>query len=319
MPACKQCGRAGGLTQQGLCQKAGLSYSTLAKIERGAIKSPSIFTIQSIAVALGTTLDDLLGTASLLPAARPRQRSRSGVSFVYFDVNGCLVRFFHRAFTKLSEVTAQPADVIETAFWHYNDQVCRGELSLNDFNAALAAQLHVASLDWQTYYLDAVDPIAESRELITWAAQHYGVGLLTNIMPGFIDALKQRDLIPNLTYDAIVDSSVIHAIKPEPQIYEVAAEQAHCPASEILLVDDSRTNLMAAEKLGWRVLWFDDYHPDESVARIRTALEPAEEPATITTPVSIPGPEPDQAAPSIQAFLTKQSQASDTIHEETYP
>ena len=30
-------------TQQELCQKAGLSYSTLAKIERGAIKSPSIF------------------------------------------------------------------------------------------------------------------------------------------------------------------------------------------------------------------------------------------------------------------------------------
>jgi len=29
-----------GLTQQELCQKAGLSYSTLAKIERGAIKAP---------------------------------------------------------------------------------------------------------------------------------------------------------------------------------------------------------------------------------------------------------------------------------------
>jgi transcriptional regulator with XRE-family HTH domain len=42
-----------GLTQQQLCHKANLSFSTLTKIERGAIKSPSIFTIQSIASALG--------------------------------------------------------------------------------------------------------------------------------------------------------------------------------------------------------------------------------------------------------------------------
>ena len=51
--------QAAGLTQQALCQKAELSYSTLAKIERGAIKAPSIFTIQSIAAALGTTVPSM--------------------------------------------------------------------------------------------------------------------------------------------------------------------------------------------------------------------------------------------------------------------
>src|SRR5689334_17087066 len=86
-----------GLTQQQLCQKANLSYSTLAKIERGAIKSPSIFTIQSIAEALGTTLDALLGITATL-AAPSKKTTRSGVRFVYFDVNGCLVRFAHRGF-----------------------------------------------------------------------------------------------------------------------------------------------------------------------------------------------------------------------------
>jgi transcriptional regulator with XRE-family HTH domain len=50
-----------GLTQQALCQQAKISYSTLAKFERGAIKSPSIFTIESIAEVLGVTLDELLG------------------------------------------------------------------------------------------------------------------------------------------------------------------------------------------------------------------------------------------------------------------
>src|SRR3954452_12055541 len=83
-----------GLTQQQLCHKANLSFSTLTKIERGAIKSPSIFTIQSIAGALGMGLDALVGnTAPALPARR-LLKTRSGVSFVYFDVNGCLVHFY---------------------------------------------------------------------------------------------------------------------------------------------------------------------------------------------------------------------------------
>lgn len=77
-------------------------------------------------------------------------------------------------------------------------------------------------------------------------------------------------------YEAIIDSSQVKAIKPEEKVYQIATERAGCPPEEILFVDDSRVNLMAAQKQGWRVLWFDDYRPDESVARIQSALEPAE-------------------------------------------
>lgn len=65
-----------GLTQQALCQLANISYSTLAKIERGAIKSPSIFTIQSIAEALGVSMDQLLGlqsTSTGMPPIVPKK------------------------------------------------------------------------------------------------------------------------------------------------------------------------------------------------------------------------------------------------------
>jgi FMN phosphatase YigB (HAD superfamily) len=268
-----------GLTQQSLCQKANLSYSTLTKIERGAIKSPSIFTIQSIAGALNIGLDELMGsaTASAAPAQQSHKlHSKSGVSFVYFDINGCLVRFFHGAFSRLSEQTGASPDVIEMIFWHYNDLVCRGEMDMPTFNTRLAHELGIQNVDWMQYYLDAVEPIPVMHDLVRWAAERYHVGLLTNIMPGFVDALKQRELIPNIPYDTIIDSSDVKAIKPESQIYKTAAARANCPASQILLVDDSRVNLMAAEKHGWHVLWFDDYRPDESAERVRSSLEPAE-------------------------------------------
>lgn len=263
------------LTQQELCHKAGLSYSTLAKIERGAIKAPSIFTIQQIAAVLKIPLDDLIG-APALPAFKSKKRSKSGIRFVYFDINGCLVRFFHRAFTKLAKDTGAPADVIETAFWHYNDAACRGEMTVAEFNRALAKKLGVDTLDWQEYYLAAIDPIPEMHKLLKWAGEHYHIGLLSNIMPGFIKVMKEKQLIPDVHYSAVIDSSETGSIKPEAEIYQIAQQKAECLPSEILLVDDSRTNLMAAEHMGWHVLWFDDFRPAESSERVRSALEPAE-------------------------------------------
>lgn len=260
-----------GMTQQMLCQKANLSYSTLTKIERGAIKSPSIFTIQNIGNALGVSLDELLGIKAAAP--KPKHRSQSGVEFVYFDINGCLVRFFHRAFTELSLVTGAPADVVETTFWHYNDQVCRGEMTMADFNKALATELGTPEVNWIDYYLDAIEPIPIMDEIVHWAADNYRIGLVSNIMPGFVKAMRERGLLPDVHYDAIVDSSEVKTIKPESKMFTIATERADAPGSSILLIDDSRANLMAAEKHGWHVLWFDDYRPDESAARIREALK----------------------------------------------
>ncbi len=146
-------------------------------------------------------------------------------------------------------------------------------MPLEEFNRLLAEQLRVPVIDWKEYYLKSVDPVEEMAELLAWAAEHYHIGLLSNIMPGFIDEMLARKLLPDVPYSTIVDSSEVAAIKPEEQIYQIAQGLSGVSANEILLVDDSRTNLMAAEKLGWHVLWFDDYRPEDATARIRSALQ----------------------------------------------
>jgi len=267
--------QAAGMTQQQLCQRANLSFSTLTKIERGAIKSPSIFTIQSIAGALGLGLDELIGQAPALPQ-RDLKTTRSGAKFIYFDVNGCLVHFYQRAFSKLAMDTGATLDQVESAYWHYNDEVCRGTMSMQDFNGKVAERLGAQNVDWGRYYLETVEPILPMQEVAKWASENYRIGLLTNIMPGLLAAMRRDGNIPNLPYDTVIDSSEVAAIKPEARIYEVAQAQADVPPEEILLIDDSRVNLMAAEKLGWHVLWFDDSRVEESVERVRQALEPAD-------------------------------------------
>lgn len=266
-----------GLTQQELCQSANLSYSTLAKIERGAIKSPSVFTVASIAQATGAHLEELLelDKQPISPSqeASSKKRSKTGVRFVYFDVNGVLVRFYHRAFTEISRATHRPADVVETLYWRYNEAVNRSQMNLEQFNSVMGRELEMPDFDWQKYYMENVDVMPEMNQLVTWAAEHYEVGILSNSMPGFIDDLLERSLIPRVDYKAIVDSSKIGAVKPEAKIYEVAGQLSGVEPNEILFIDDSRANLIAADKFKWHVMWFDDYNPAESIARIRQALE----------------------------------------------
>lgn len=266
--------KAAGLTQQQLCQKANLSFSTLTKIERGAIKSPSIFTIQSIAGAVGLSLDDLVGQST---PVRNLKKTKSGASFIYFDVNGCLVQYYERAFTLIAKDTNAPLDVIETAYWHSNDDVCEGTVSVEDFNTRLAERLGVDSIDWLKYYLAAIEKNEAMQEVVRWAADNYRIGLLTNIMPGLIKQMRQDGQLPAVNYEIIVDSSEVGVIKPDPQIYQIAQDLAGCEPEEILLIDDTRGNLKAAEKLGWNVMTFDAARPDESAARVREVLEPAED------------------------------------------
>lgn len=261
--------RSAGLTQQELCHRADISYSTLAKIERGAIKSPSVFTVQRLAEVLNVSLDNVMGGVN---GRNGKNRSKGGVSFVYFDINGCLVRFFHRAFTQIAHDYHVPPERVETVFWHYNDAICLGDITMDEFNKLFAEKLNIKSLDWSEYYLDAVDPIKEMHEVVAWAAKNYRIGLLSNIMPGLIEALRTSGNIPDLPYDVIIDSSQSGAIKPEKEIYELATQKAGVSPDEVLFVDDSRTNLMAAEKLGWNVMWFDDFRPQESADRVKSAL-----------------------------------------------
>lgn len=266
--------RNAGLTQQELCAKANLSYSTLAKIERGAIKTPSVFTVAAIAAATGTSVESLVGLESVVPASTKRdyKTAKNGVAFVYFDVNGVLVRFFQRAFTALASDAGVPADSVEALFWRYNDSVNTGDMSVDEFNTILAKHVGLPTVSWEAYYLANIEPIAEMHECLNWASKYYKVGLMSNIMPGFLNDMIKRDLLPNIAYDAIIDSSDVHAIKPDLAIYEASSRAAEVSPSQILLIDDDRMNIMAAEKLGWHVMWFDDYRPAESAERAKSIL-----------------------------------------------
>lgn len=270
-----------GLTQQQLCEQAGLSYSTLAKIERGAIKSPSIFTIQQICKGLGVTFEELFATnprenKSRIKAgvAKTKQElEHTEIKFIYSDINGVLVRFYQRAFAALAKDTDQSLDLVEQVFWRYNDAVCKGEMSEKELNKVLADSLEVKEVDWRNYYVTAVEPISAAHTYLKKLGEKHKIGLLSNIFPGYLQALIDAGKVPALAYAAMVDSSQVHQIKPNPEIYKIAEQMAGVKGSEILFIDDSRANIVAAQEVGWRGIWFDSYHPNESIDDIDRVLK----------------------------------------------
>lgn len=265
-----------GLTQQELCQKAGLSYSTLAKIERGAIRSPSVFTVANIANVTGVPLEELLdipGAEKLNDNLSGKKRSKTGVRFMYFDVNGTLVRYYQRAFTEAAHDLGVAADVVENLFWRHNSAVACGQTSLDEVNQAISTELGVTSFDWRKYYMENVQPMPGMEDLLKWTCEHYEIGILSNNAPGFIDELRSKGLIPDVNYKAVVDSCEVKAAKPEVKIYEIAQELTAMAPEEILLIDDTRPFLTAADRAGWQVLWFDEENPKESITKIKKYLE----------------------------------------------
>jgi len=263
-----------GLTQQELCQKAGLSYSTLAKIERGAIKAPSIFTVAAIVAATGATFEKLLdiklGNAD---ANSDKKVSKTGVKFVYFDLNNTVVRSYEKAFTKLAEESGKSLDAVEATYWRYNNPVCAGEMSMSSFNNYLSEQLGLSDVDWTQYYLNAVESTPGMDALVDWASQYYEVGLLSGTMPGLIAGLAKEGKINLTKFNKVIDSSEVGCLKADHRIFKLAQKASGVAANEILLVDDDRLALINADELGWQISAFNPYDPEESIARVKAHLE----------------------------------------------
>ena len=261
--------RACDLTQQDLCAQTGIAYSTLTKIERGAIRKPNVFTILQIARATNLKIEELLASAILRPldnpytaatfnysAADAKRTSKRGIKFVYFDLHGVLINASRGDLTFLATISGQPLSRVEELFWRYNADLCLGKLSMAEFNRILSRELAAPHLDWHDIYLRAVRADSPVQAALERISRDYPVGLLTNVFPGNVTALMERGLIPQ-RYAAIVDSSVVGLLKPFPAIYEYARKQAAVQPEEILLIDDRQLNISGARACGWQGFWLN--------------------------------------------------------------
>ena len=260
--------RQAKLTQKELCQKAGIAYSTLTKIERGVIRKPNIFIVLRIAQITGLNVEELLNVPAVNTSPHPPsgikhaptpsdQEIKKEVEFVYFDLHQVLINSVMGSFFRfLAAQTGQPIEKLESLCRHLDLNLCLGKVSHLEFNRILEKELQVPPIDFLDFYRTHIHVNQEALDVFNLISKNHRVGLLTNAWPGNVATLIEHQIIP-VKYDVIVDSSEVGLVKPCKEIYKYAQKQAQLPPNKILLIDDRLINVYAARAYGWRAITFD--------------------------------------------------------------
>lgn len=130
----------------------------------------------------------------------------------------------------------------------YSRQFDYGVINYDQF-MQLVAELTIKSPDdirriMETAHIRNQDLIDYSQQL---RQQGYQVGLLSNIGRGMMDGLFSSSELNDL-FDAVVLSGEVGLVKPDPLIYEYAAEKLNTTIDGCLMIDDSSDNILGARQ-----------------------------------------------------------------------
>lgn len=199
---------------------------------------------------------------------------KNNIRFIYFDI-GRVILHYQPSLHKLSEHSGKSMHEVLAVFEKYNLDGCAGTLSSRDLWLKIQKDLHFThnAPDYASYWSSYLEPIVETHEFISSIVGKYPLGLLTNIEHGVLDHALSKKHIPNISWTIIIESCRVGMMKPNLNIYHLAQQQAGVAHSEILFIDDKEENITAARSLGWQTVHFDPSAIDESLQKVKKALE----------------------------------------------
>lgn len=96
----------------------------------------------------------------------------------------------------------------------------------------------------------------------------YHTGLISNAWSGARDFLTREKLTD--IFDTVTISAEVGAVKPMPQIFQLALDRAQVQASDAIFVDDVQENIDAARQLGMPGILFKD--PQQTLKKLDQLL-----------------------------------------------
>lgn len=193
------------------------------------------------------------------------------------DYGGVLTSSVARSFRSMEREEGLPkgtllnllvSDYLEEDPGHPVARLERGELSVEEFDRIVAEQLreegHELEAEAVTDLLFAdVEPAEEMWRVVARArAAGVRTALLSNSwgLDGYpTDRIEEH-------FDAVVLSGDVGMRKPDPRMYELAAQRLGLPAARCAFVDDLEANVEGARQVGMFVVLHEDV--DETVDQL---------------------------------------------------
>ncbi len=184
------------------------------------------------------------------------------IKAIVFDFGGVLIgwdprQLYSRYFPEQPQ--AMEDFLAEVSFMEWNAQQDKGR-SFTEAVALLSKEFpHRAHLisAYQEHWEESLTGIIEGTVELLRALKEKGYPLygLSNWAEETFSIVRHKFEFLNL-FDEIILSGEVKLIKPDPEIYELCLQKIGKPADQCLFIDDSETNIIAAQKLGFDTVQF---------------------------------------------------------------
>lgn len=192
------------------------------------------------------------------------------IKFIYFDLGGVIVDHVVGVIKTAELLNLEANQLLAFCQTHAND-LDRGTISLSEFEDKCEQEFAIKDTRNRKIgeiLVDHFATIQETQQLIYQLAPRYDIGILSNISVGIFNHLKNKKLLPNISYATIIVSANEKHIKPEKEIFDVALAKTGYESTQVLFIDDSPENVTAAQSYGWHSILFNTKKPKESVQSI---------------------------------------------------
>jgi FMN phosphatase YigB (HAD superfamily) len=197
------------------------------------------------------------------------------ISFIYFDVGGVVELDFSKT-NKWAEmkrdmgITPNNIATFDALFNRYKREICisrQVDSLIPIFEKECQIKLP-KNYSWLDDFVSRFEKNPSIWPVIEKIHKNCKIGLLTDMYPGMLKAIIAKNLLPPVSWDVIIDSSVVGYKKPDLEIFEIAESEAGVKKDEILFVENQEENIEAATNFGWQTFLYDSANPVESSRRL---------------------------------------------------
>jgi len=186
------------------------------------------------------------------------------IKFVYFDVGGVVIKDFSgtnkwHELKRSMGITPEREKEFDEVFDMHEPEVCVGK-DVEELLPLLQERFDLHFSKDYSFLADFVNRFERNESIwpiIKKARSKYHVGLLTNMYPNMLDLIRQRGLLPEITWDVIIDSSIEKVRKPQAELFQLAQEKVGFGGADILFVENGVKHVEAARAFGWQVMLYD--------------------------------------------------------------
>lgn len=199
------------------------------------------------------------------------------ITTIIFDFGGVLInwnpRNLYRRF--FSDPQAMEDFLTETNFMEWNAQQDKGRpfaegvAILSEQFPQYAHLIRAYRENWKESITGIIPGTVEILQ--TLKEKGYALYGLSNWSSETFPIVRDEFPFLNL-FDGVILSGEVHLIKPDPVIYDLCLKMAGKPANECLFIDDSQTNIITANKMGFDTIRFDSPETLRSELEFRQIL-----------------------------------------------